>query len=75
MSPRPRHPDKDLEAVLSNAERQGWRVTKRPNSYFKIYCPCADKHLKTVHLSPSSSNYLRNLLGELKRKTCWKEEG
>jgi hypothetical protein len=73
MPSRPRHPDKDLEKVLKAAEQQGWTVTKRPRGYFKIYCPCADKHLKTVHLTPGSA-YLRNLLGELRRNTCWKED-
>jgi hypothetical protein len=72
MGPRPRHTDKDLERVLRSAERQGWRVTRRPNGYFKMYCPCDDLHMKTVHHSPSDPNYLRNLLGELHRKTCWK---
>lgn len=37
-------------------------------------CPCPKKHLKTVHLSPSSPNYLKNLTMQLKRATCWKEE-
>lgn len=69
---RPRHPDKGLEAVLREAERQGWRV-ERGRRYYKMKCPCDDKHLKTVHISPSDPNYLRNLTGLLKRETCWEE--
>jgi hypothetical protein len=38
------------------------------------YCPCPEKHKKSVSTTPSDPNYMRNLLGELKRKTCWKDE-
>ena len=69
---RPRHPDKELEDVLRRAEAQGWRVERR-KKYYKLYCPCGFKHLKTVHLSPSDPNYLRNLIGALTRMGCWKE--
>lgn len=71
---RPKHKMGELEAVLRSAERQGWRVVGGGNRYFKMYCPCAAKHMKSVHCTPSGSNYTRNLLGELKRKTCWKDE-
>ena len=70
---RPRHTRPELEAVLREAEAQGWRVQKG-KKYFKMYCPCADEHLKTVKLTPSSPGYERNLRGQLKRATCWKEE-
>jgi len=71
---RPKHGDKDLEAVLRAAERQGWVITKG-NGYFKMWCPCAGKHWKTVHCSPSSRRYTINLLSKLRRDTCWDEEG
>jgi hypothetical protein len=58
--------------VLREAEEQGWRITKR-RKYFMMWCPCADKHHKTVKLSPSNPNYERELRGELRRKTCWEE--
>lgn len=73
MTPRPRHPDKDLERVLRAGEHQGWRVEKRPRGYFKMYCPYADKHFKTVHITPNKA-YLRDLLKWLKRETCWEED-
>jgi hypothetical protein len=73
MSARPRHTIKELEAVLKEAEDKGWRVTK-DMKYFKMWCPCKDKHRKTVHLSPSDKNYERNLRAELGRRTCWTEE-
>jgi hypothetical protein len=71
VAPRSRHPDKDLEAVLRSLERQGWRI-ERGQKYFKAYCPCG-LHKKTVHLTPSGPRYLRNLVGWLRRETCWEE--
>lgn len=69
---RPRHPKKDLEEVFAQAEGQEWRV-ERGKKYYKLLCPCADKHLKTVKLTPSDPNYRTNLLKWLVRETCWKE--
>jgi hypothetical protein len=69
---RPRHPDKDLERVLRAAERQGWRVVK-PGRYFKMYCPCPGEHMQTVHITPNRK-YRQNLMGQLRRATCWKDE-
>lgn len=69
---RPKHPKKDLEAVLKAAESQKWIVIKA-SKYFKMRCPCPDKHQKIVHISPSNPMYLKNLLGQLLRATCWKE--
>ena len=57
--------------MLRSAELQGWRIEKRPRGYFKMYCPCAEKHLKTVHLTPGHA-YLQNLRGWLGRTPCWK---
>jgi hypothetical protein len=63
--------DKDIEPVLRAAENQGWRVSKGKR-YYKMWCPCPLKHMKTVHLTPSDPNYVRNLLAQLRRRTCWK---
>jgi hypothetical protein len=38
-----------------------------------MYCPCPEKHFKTVKLTPSGANYLKDLLGQLRRATCWEE--
>jgi hypothetical protein len=72
--PRPKHPIKELEAILKAAEERGWRV-KKGKGYYKMLCPCPRKHLKTVHLSPSDPNYERNLIGWLRRLACWKKAG
>jgi hypothetical protein len=74
VPPRPKHTDKDFEALLCSLERQHWRVPPPTRTgYYKVYCPCG-KHLKTIHLSPSDPRYLRNLMGWLKRTKCWKED-
>ncbi|SNQ46652.1 conserved hypothetical protein [Frankia canadensis] len=70
--PRPRHPIKELECLLREAERQGW-IVEKGRKYFKIYCPCG-AHKHTVHLTPSSSGYERNLRGHLRRQTCREED-
>jgi hypothetical protein len=67
---RPQHQVKELEAVLRAAEDRRWRVEKG-KKYFKMWCPCPEKHWKTVKLTPSGANYTRNLLGQLRRATCW----
>ena len=69
--PRPKHPDKDLERLLREAERKRWRVEKRPNRYFKMKCPCDALHIKTVKLSPSNPYYEQQLRNQLRRTTCW----
>lgn len=63
---------KELREIRKEAERRGWRVTKGKR-YWKMYCPCRQKHKKTMALTPSDPNYVKNLLGQLNRATCWKE--
>ncbi|WDZ89942.1 hypothetical protein [Nocardiopsis sp. HUAS JQ3] len=69
---RPRHPNKDLESALRAAEARQWRVERR-KKYYKMYCPCPEKHFKTVKLTLSGANHLKDLLGQLRRATCWEE--
>jgi hypothetical protein len=63
---------KELKAIRKEAIQQDWRVFRTPTGYWKMYCPCPDKHKKTMHLSPSDPRYVQHLLGELRRATCWK---
>jgi hypothetical protein len=56
------------------AEARGWRV-ERGSKYYKLMCPCAEEHFKTVHLTPSNPKYRINLLAWLRRCACWKGEG
>lgn len=67
---RKRHPNKDLAAILKEAEKKkGWRITE--GRYYTMWCPCPEKHKKTVVRTPSNPNYVKDLLGELRRSTCW----
>jgi hypothetical protein len=70
---RPKHQVKELEALLREGERKGWRVEKG-KKYFKMLCPNACKCRKTVHLTPSGAQYEENLRHKLSRDTCWNEE-
>lgn len=71
---RPRHPNKDLEAVLRSLEQQDWSVV-RCRKYYKVKCPppCG-QCLKMVKLTPSDPNYARNLRAWLRRSGCWKDD-
>lgn len=71
---RPRHPKKDIEAVLHSLELQGWLVSKG-RKYFMAKCPpVCGEHLKTVKLSPSDPNYAKNLRAWFRRSGCWKDD-
>jgi len=56
------------------AEARDWRVAPTKKGYFKMFCPCADKHLKMVAKTPSGANYGKNLLSWLQRLDCWEED-
>ncbi len=72
---RPKHPVKELEAVLQEVDSRGWRVEKKKGqAYFKIRCPCPEKHMRWVHLTPSGANYETDLRHWLRRCNCWGEE-
>lgn len=68
---RPRHPKPELEALLLDVERHGWRVMKG-NGYFKCYCPCDAQHMRSVHLTPSGGRYAMNTRKWFERQPCWK---
>lgn len=68
---RPRHRVPELEEVLKEAERKGWTVSGGGNKHFKMKCPCPRKCMKTVSTTPSNVNYKRDLMGQLRRATCW----
>lgn len=63
---------RELRELRKEAERRGWRVF-RGKGYWKMYCPCPRRCKKTMALTPSGANYVRNLIGQLNRGTCWKD--
>ena len=62
-----RHQRKDLEAVLEEFDRMGWRI-ESTKKYYKLLCPCG-QHKRWFHLTPSGTNYGRDALSWA-RATC-----
>ena len=73
MPPRPRHPKPVLERLIRDAESFGWRVSKG-GKYYKALCPCPDKHMETIHLSPSDPNYPMNKRNKMRKCSTWQEK-
>lgn len=71
MSSRPRHPNKELERLLTEAEAKGWRIAKGKR-YYRMRCPCGS-HQTWIHLTPSDPNHERNKRAWLARTGCWEE--
>ncbi|MUL43499.1 hypothetical protein FZ103_20385 [Streptomonospora sp. PA3] len=68
---RRRHPRSELEQLLREAERKGWRVAD--GKHFKLYCPCPRRCFKTIASTPSDPNYVKNAIRQLRRSTCWED--
>lgn len=62
-----------LAALRAEAQQHGWRVERRKR-YYKMFCPCPGKHMKTMHLTPSDPLYELNLRKWLERQPCWGEK-
>ena len=54
----PKHPKKDLQALLLRFHRLKWRVEFRSGgNYYKVKCGCPGRHYRNIHKSPSGANY------------------
>ena len=63
-------PKETRDFVRSLVKDHGWRFEPPPGrGYPKLKCPCG-KHLRTVHISPSDPNYLKNLQKWVQRQSC-----
>ena len=58
MAARPKHQNKDYEALFVEAEANGW-VIEKSKKHFTCKCSCADKHIVTVGSTPSDFNPYR----------------
>ena len=66
-----RHPKKELEALLGEFHEAGWKVLDpKKGGYYKVRCPCGD-HQRSVHISPSNPNYVKDTLMWLYRQPCY----
>lgn len=66
---RARHPTKEIEKVMADAELHGW-VFGLGSKYWKGKCACG-QHMKTVKSTPSGGNYTINLARWFQRQPCW----
>jgi hypothetical protein len=66
---RPRHPRRELEDLLADAEEHGWRIERR-RKYYRGFCPCG-RHAKTIHVTPSNPRYALDLAKAFERLECW----
>lgn len=64
----PKHPMKDIQAVLEEFASLGWRI-ERGRKYYSVKCPCGE-HKRWVHATPSDRNYVVNLRSWLLRQPC-----
>ena len=63
---RPRHTKRDYEALLQEAEGDGWRVTKNKR-HFQALCPWACKCIVTVSATPSAQGALKKVRADINR--------
>jgi hypothetical protein len=69
---RPRHPDKEIEAVLREAEAHRWRIEVGGKHFGKAKCGCG-QHMRTIHKTPSNPTAATQMLMWFKRQSCWNE--
>ena len=69
-----KHQKKDMEAVLQEFHEAGWRI-EDPPTYYQVKCPCAGKHKRSVHLTPSNPNYAKDTRRWLYRQPCYQRGG
>ncbi|SFI11118.1 hypothetical protein SAMN05421753_105269 [Planctomicrobium piriforme] len=61
--PRPRHPNKHIEAAIRYAEVNGWKAEiSNAHAFCKLYCPQACKCLISVWSTPKvPENHARRI--------------
>ena len=71
MTSRPRHPKKEGEEILREAEAHGCTVKK--GKYFRVLCG-QGCHMKSICLTPSSRYTFINDIRNMRNWPCWKKE-
>jgi len=68
---RSKHSDKELEALLREAEKRNCQVIDPGRGKgFKVRCPCPEKHYEVIHRTPGKSYAMRKR-NELEGWSCW----
>lgn len=52
---RPRHKNKDIEALFGWLEKAGYGVESTSNSHFRVYCPCGGCPTRVISSTPSTN--------------------
>jgi len=63
-----RHQKKEIEKLLREFDALGWRILDPP-TYYQVRCSCG-LHKRSIHLTPSDPNYVRNVRQWLERQNC-----
>jgi hypothetical protein len=74
---RPAHPNKEIEAVVAEAEASGWRVViSNGHSWAKLYCPFAERMgcIVPVWSTPKNAGNFAKMLRKKVAK-CSHQEG
>lgn len=67
-SDRPRHKNKDFEALFEEAVRHGWRIERTRNQHFRLLCPSeCGQHIAIAPSTPSDRRSLRNLRSAMRK--------
>jgi hypothetical protein len=67
-----KHTDKDIERVLTELHRHGYKI-ENPPKYYTVKCPCG-QHQRQVHCTPSGRYHGNHVLQWAKRLPCWTTE-
>ena len=67
-----KHQKKEVQQLLEMFDQAGWTIVNPPK-YYKVYCPCPDRHKTNIHLTPSDPNYVTHTLQWARNQTCYTE--
>lgn len=74
MGTRPRHPNKEIEAAVADAEDLGWRFAPlKGHGWGKLLCPSCDRNgcQIFVYSTPrSTGNHARDIRRAVKKCDC-----
>jgi len=69
-----KHPKPDLQQLLIDLDAEKWRIVDPP-TYYKVLCPCPQKHKTWVHLTPKNRDYAQQKRTYLSTHACFNKAG
>jgi predicted RNA binding protein YcfA (HicA-like mRNA interferase family) len=61
-------PSKEINKIVKQAKREGWRVEKSGGSHILFFPPNVEDGFVTMSSTPSSTRNLKNAMSKLKAK-------